>query len=275
MVELRFFTTGCTNKNIAELPALIERHEAHLADIRLTVDATSIAQRGELQRLFGLRYRRVAPLGSRLNKAGETVVAHLALGLRIILSWQTNVILLCECERLENCHRAVIARELRRQSFAVEELAHWQTQPPLKTTFDNSAQIIQSTVCRSFADDKRQTTRAKTLDDSASQQLQSGTIALACGNSDGTQQTVTVAALIADGLGIHTDNRDPSLHAITHLATGRRVCTAQTLAEAQATFGQLQRLGVDWTREVPWESETEANRLKASIKSIVSKANKD
>ena len=274
MTKRKFFTTGCANKNVTDLPALVERYDAHIADIRLTVENASIAPPIELQHLLGLRYRRVAQLGNRLNKAGETAVAHLALGLRIILSWQTNVILLCKCERFEDCHRAIVARELRRQSYTVEELADWQIKPVSKTIVENSARITQSTPGRSLADDKKQLRRAKMPDDLASQ-LQSGTIALVCDNFDGTQQTVTVAGLIADGLGIHTDNHDPSLHAITHLATGRRVCTAQTLAEAWATLGQLQRLGVDWTREVPWESETEANRLKASIKSIVSKASKD
>ena len=275
-----FYTTGCANKTVADLPALVERHDAHIADIRLFVDNTSAAPPGELQRLLGVRYRRVSQLAVRTGKAGDTTVAHLALGLRIILSWHTNVILLCECELLADCHRTIIARELRRQNFAVEELASWRIESPLKTITETLAQEVQISKAQNEASSNTSIElspielRPAHSNANAAQKLESGLITLACGSPENVQ-TKTIEGLIAAGLGIHTDDRDPSLHAITHLASGRRICTAETLNQAKALFNEFLRFGVDWRREVPWQTAGEAQRLKEKISSILRKANKD
>ncbi len=269
-----FYTTGCANKNIADLPALVERHDAHLADIRFSVDHASAAQPAELQRLLGLRYRRVTQLGARLSKTGETAIAHLTLGLRIVLSWQTNVIFLCECERLEDCHRALIARELSRQKFAVKELPTWRIEPPRVTTAGTVVQELQTSIARNEAGRRAKTESAPPPGKTSAPHLEAGPITLRCGTPENVQ-TKTVEGLSAAGLGIHLNHLDSSLHAITHLATGRRICTAETLNQAKAILNQLLQLGVDWSHEVPWQTDAEAHRLKQKINRILLAANKD
>lgn len=277
MSQQLFYTTGCANKNIADLLAVVERCDAIVADIRFFVDAASPASVVELRKLFGLRYRRVAQLEARAGKTGDATVAHLALGLRIILSWRTNVILLCECERLEDCHRKLIARELRRQNLAVEELSSWQIESS-PTTVDQTVQEIHTSTIGNEAGKQTEIKSAPIPNNAnaktSAPQLESGTLTLRCGTPENVQ-TKTVEGLIAAGLIIHTDARDSTLQAITHLASGRRICTAETLNQAKGMLTQFLQLDVDWRKAVPWNTEREAHQLKEKIKNILLKANKD
>lgn len=269
-----FFTTGCAGRQLADLPALVEQQDAVIADIRFSVDADSPCQAFVLQTLLGRKYRRVTQLGARKNKNGDQTIQHLALGLRVILSWRINVILLCECERFERCHRSIIARELSRQNFAVEELKDWQTQrqSPL-TNLHEGAETARAGSGRILLEKNNQndSTRARV---ESTAHLEPGAIKLSCGDSENVQIKI-VAGLIADGLGIHPDKAGQQQHSITHLATGRKVCTAHTLAQAKLMLDQLLKLNADWKQTVPWRNEAEAHRLKNSIKNIVFKADKD
>jgi uncharacterized protein (DUF488 family) len=72
------------------------------------------------------RYRHVAALGNRNYKTHDKIQIHnLEIGIRLIESWNANVILLCACENLEKCHRRVVKNELEKRGREVEEITDW------------------------------------------------------------------------------------------------------------------------------------------------------
>jgi uncharacterized protein (DUF488 family) len=73
------------------------------------------------------KYRHISQFGSRADRAGRNQIQHLDLGVKILLSFQANAVLMCECANLKDCHRFIIAGELSRRGFQTEELGDWQT----------------------------------------------------------------------------------------------------------------------------------------------------
>ena len=129
---MKFFTTGYTGRRVEELPGLLDFYEAVLADIRFAPVSRHLQwTKNYLSLMLKNRYRHVAALGNRNYKTHDKIQIHnLEIGVRLIRSWETNVILLCACENLENCHRRVVKNELEKRGQEVAELASWDTSQP-------------------------------------------------------------------------------------------------------------------------------------------------
>lgn len=128
-----FYTTGYTGKQVEQLPALLDFYDAVLADIRFAPHSRHLQwTRNYLSLMLKDRYRHVAALGNRNYKThgGAIQIHNLEIGIRLIQSWETNVILLCACENLENCHRRVVKNELERRGIEVQEITDWNTMQP-------------------------------------------------------------------------------------------------------------------------------------------------
>lgn len=125
--EIKFYTTGFAGRDINDLKPMIDRLDAMLVDLRFSPTSDLMRWRQVyLKTLLRGKYRHVAHLGSR---AGASQIHHLELGLKILLSFGTNAVLMCECADSNDCHRQIVARELRRRGFAVEELSNWKSIP--------------------------------------------------------------------------------------------------------------------------------------------------
>jgi uncharacterized protein (DUF488 family) len=128
---MKFFTTGYTGKAVEQLPALLRFHEAVLADIRFAPHSRHLEWRRDyLKLLLKNRYRHVSQLGNRLYQTGGIQIHNLEIGIRLIESWETNVILMCACEDLENCHRRVVKTELEKRGYEIEEITDWNVAQP-------------------------------------------------------------------------------------------------------------------------------------------------
>lgn len=130
---MKFYTTGYAGRSVAELPALLDALDAVLADIRFAPHSRHLEWRKNyLTLLLKHRYRHVPQLGNRKYKEGSIQIHNLELGVRLIESWDENVVLMCACAELENCHRRVVKIELERRGHTVEELYEWRaSKPPL------------------------------------------------------------------------------------------------------------------------------------------------
>jgi hypothetical protein len=125
-----FYTTGYTGKRVEQLPALLDYYDAILADIRFAPVSRHLQwTKNYLSLMLKERYRHVAALGNRNYKTpgGAIQIHNLEIGLRLIESWETNVILLCACENAENCHRRVVRSELAKRGHEVQEITSWDT----------------------------------------------------------------------------------------------------------------------------------------------------
>lgn len=122
--EVKFYTTGFSGRDIGDLKPLVDRLDALLVDVRFSPNNELMRWRQiYLKTLLRGKYRHVAHLG---NRAGTSQIQHLDLGLKVLLSFGANAVLMCECAELKDCHRQIIAEELRHRGFAVEELRDWQ-----------------------------------------------------------------------------------------------------------------------------------------------------
>lgn len=122
-----FYTTGYTGKAVEQLPALLDYYDAVLADIRFAPTSRHLQwTRNYLSLMLKNRYRHVAALGNRNYKTHDSIQIHnLEIGIRLIQSWETNVILMCACADLENCHRRVVKNELERRGLETHEITNW------------------------------------------------------------------------------------------------------------------------------------------------------
>lgn len=127
-----FYTTGYTGQAVEQLPALLDFYGAVLADIRFAPVSRHLQwTRDYLSLMLKERYRHVAALGNRnYQTPGAIQIHNLEIGIRVVQSWETNVILLCACEKLENCHRRVVKAALENRGQAVDEIASWDTAQP-------------------------------------------------------------------------------------------------------------------------------------------------
>lgn len=131
--EVKFYTTGFSGRDINDLRTMLERLDAALIDVRFFPTNELMRWRQVyLKALLREKYRHVAQLGSRRARTGANQIQHLDLGLKVLLSFGTNAVLMCECADLEDCHREIIAKELRRRGFAVEELSDWRSVSPVR-----------------------------------------------------------------------------------------------------------------------------------------------
>lgn len=102
--------------------------DAVLVDIRFSPFSQVMKWRREyLQLLLKNRYRHVPDLGNRTYKEGKITIQNLSLGIKTVQSFGINVVLMCACENLHQCHRFVIAQELQKRSLQTEELKSWKS----------------------------------------------------------------------------------------------------------------------------------------------------
>ena len=122
------YTTGYTGKNINDLKPMIDSLDAVLADVRFAPYSQILHWRQVyLKVLLGKKYLHIPNLGNRTYKEDKITIQNLKLGVETILSLETNVVLMCACEKLENCHRRVIVEEFRKREIETVELETWKT----------------------------------------------------------------------------------------------------------------------------------------------------
>lgn len=124
-----FYTTGFAGKDFTLLPDLLDFLDADLIDIRFapTAAGTQIQWRKDyLRLLLKDRYRHVPHLGNRLSKeSNKSSIQNLSLGIKIIIDMKANLLLMCECPRVEECHRVIISQGLKKHGFDTEEIVDW------------------------------------------------------------------------------------------------------------------------------------------------------
>lgn len=107
--------------------------DAVLVDVRFSPTGETLRWRQiYLKALLREKYHHVLQLGNRSFSEGNAQIQNLGLGIKILVSFKTNGVLMCECADSKKCHRFVIARELQRKGFDTEELENWKLD---ETTF--------------------------------------------------------------------------------------------------------------------------------------------
>lgn len=125
--KIKFYTTCYAGKDINDLKPMLEALNAILVDVRFSPTSETLRWRQiYLKALLREKYRHIPQLGNRANRCGPNQIQHLELGLKVLISFGTSAILMCECADPQNCHRLIIARELRRKGFDTEELKSWK-----------------------------------------------------------------------------------------------------------------------------------------------------
>ena len=121
------YTTGYTGKDFEDLKPLIEHLNAVLVDIRFSPQSRRPEWTQDyLKLLLKNRYRHVAQLGNRTFRENRITIQNLDLGIKTVLSFGINAVLFCGCEEFAQCHRAVIALDLRRRGIETEEITNWK-----------------------------------------------------------------------------------------------------------------------------------------------------
>lgn len=80
-----------------------------------------------LKTLLREKYHHLPQLGNRPFREGKAQIQNLDLGIKILVSFNANAVLMCECADSNEYHRTSIAQELRRKGFEVEELENWKS----------------------------------------------------------------------------------------------------------------------------------------------------
>jgi uncharacterized protein (DUF488 family) len=125
--KIKFYTTGYSGKDINDLKPMLDALDAVLVDVRFS--ATSELMRWRqiyLKALLREKYHHVPQLGNRAFREGKAQIQNLDLGIKILVSFNSNAVLMCGCEDVKQCHRLVIAEELRRKGFEAEEIENWK-----------------------------------------------------------------------------------------------------------------------------------------------------
>ena len=124
----KIFTTGYTGKSINDLRPMLEASDAILIDIRFAPYSRIMHwQKVYLKALLGNRYRHIPNLGNRTYKENKVTIQNLQLGLETVLSLNENAVLMCDCDKAEDCHRRLIIVELHQRNIETEELLTWKT----------------------------------------------------------------------------------------------------------------------------------------------------
>ncbi len=115
----RIYTTDYTDHDIALLPALL--------DIRFTPTSKQVQwQKDYLRLLLKNKYLHVSHLGNRSSKeSGKQSIQNINLGIKIITELKMNLLLMCECQRIEDYHRQEISRRLCEKGIETKELTKW------------------------------------------------------------------------------------------------------------------------------------------------------
>lgn len=125
--KIRFYTTGFAGKDINDLKPMLDMLDAVLVDVRFSPTSEVMRWRQiYLKTLLREKYRHVPQLGSRDFREGRYTIQNLDLGVRVLVSFNANAVLMCECADLKSCHRLMIADELKRRGFEANELGCWK-----------------------------------------------------------------------------------------------------------------------------------------------------
>ena len=125
--KIKFYTTGCAGKDINDLKPMLDRLDAVLVDVRFSPTSEIMRWRQiYLKALLREKYHHVPQLGSRAFRDVRQQIQNLDLGIKILVSFNANAVLMCECADSKECHRLVIADELRRKGFDAEEMENWK-----------------------------------------------------------------------------------------------------------------------------------------------------
>jgi uncharacterized protein (DUF488 family) len=126
------YTTGYTGKKTADLKSLVERLGARLIDIRYSANSRVPQWRWKaLSELVGDAYYCLPNLGNVAYKEKRIEIDNFDAGENwLFWHFQDNptqpVILLCACEKYEECHRREVAERLRPRGYEVTELTSWK-----------------------------------------------------------------------------------------------------------------------------------------------------
>ena len=133
----KIFTTGYTAKDINELHPMLDALDAVLVDIRFVPYSQVLHWRQiYLKVLLGSKYLHIPNLGNRTYKEDKITIQNLGLGLETVFSLNKNAVLMCACEKMENCHRRVISTELKKRSIETEEILSWKISDAAAQKYD-------------------------------------------------------------------------------------------------------------------------------------------
>jgi len=125
--KIKFYTTGYSGKDINDLKPMLDALDAGLVDVRFSPTSEIMRWRQiYLKALLREKYHHVPQLGNRAFREGKAQIQNLDLGIKILVSFNSNAVLMCGCEDVKECHRLVIAEELRRKGFEAEEMENWK-----------------------------------------------------------------------------------------------------------------------------------------------------
>ena len=123
----KIYTTGYGGKNIVDLKPMLDALDAVLIDIRFVPHSDILHWRKTyLKVLLDWNYLHIPNLGNRTFKEEKITIQNLKLGIETVLNLNKNAVLMCGCEKLENCHRLVIAGELLKQGIETVEISVWK-----------------------------------------------------------------------------------------------------------------------------------------------------
>ncbi len=124
----KIFTTGYTGQDINDLKPMLESLDAILVDIRFVPESQILHWRQMyLKILLGKKYRHIPNLGNRTYKEGKITIQNLRLGVETVLNLEINAVLMCVCEKSENCHRRLVIEEFRGRNVETVEIETWKT----------------------------------------------------------------------------------------------------------------------------------------------------
>lgn len=125
--KIKFYTTGYASKDINDLKPMLNILDAVLVAVRFSPTSQIMRWRQiYLKTLLREKYFHLPQLGNCAFQEGRAQIQNLELGIKILVSFNANAVLMCECANLKTCHRFVIANELRRKGFGTEELENWK-----------------------------------------------------------------------------------------------------------------------------------------------------
>lgn len=136
--KIIFYTTGYAGKDINDLKPMLDALDAVLVDVRFSPTSEIVFWRQiYLKTLLREKYHHLPQLGNRAFREGKAQIQNLDLGIKILVTFNSNAVLMCGCEDAEKCHRSVIAQELRRKGFDAQELESWKLDKTTFTEFNN------------------------------------------------------------------------------------------------------------------------------------------
>lgn len=127
LLKIKFYTTGYAGRDINDLKPMLNALDAMLVDVRLSPTSEMMRWRQVyLKTLLREKYHHLPQFGNRAFRERGVSIQNLDLGIKILLSFNSNAVLMCGCADLKTCHRHTIAQELRRKGYEAEELKSWK-----------------------------------------------------------------------------------------------------------------------------------------------------